>query len=295
MAAYDDVLARNIRAYRGRMDIGQERLAARMRALGFSAWLRQTVSKAEKNERRLTATEVVALAYCLETSIFALLAPTAQDKMVAFPSGAAVAAALMAGSVRGVPDESVAWKNDLPVIAGVSWPVGSDMSKISELEKFADEFRAWKAAVGGEHPEIVLPGSTVPVVQLPVVAAIVTSPHGVLIGRRNDGKPPWTFIAGEQEPDEFVRDTVEREVKEETGVEVAAQQIIGERDHPATGRHMIYVAATPTHETPLIVGDEAELAEVRWASLAEAEELMGGTMYPPVREYLARELGSGER
>jgi hypothetical protein len=32
-----------------------------------------------------------------------------------------------------------------------------------------------------------------------VVAAIVTSKHGVLVGRRNDGKPPWTFIAGEIE------------------------------------------------------------------------------------------------
>ena len=293
MPVYDEVLARNIRAARSRKGIGQERLAARMRALGFTAWLRQTVSKAEKNERRLTAAEVVGLAYCLETSIAALLAPALEDRMVEFPSGAAVAAALVAGSVRGIPDESVAWQNDVPVFAAVSWPAGLDMTKVSELEKVAEEFRAWKASQGGE--EMVPPGSTVPVVQLPVVAGVVTSPHGVLIGRRNDGKPPWTFIAGEQEPDELVRDTVEREVKEETGVEVAAQQIIGERDHPATGRHMIYVAATPTHETPLIVGDEAELAEVRWASLAEAEELMGGTMYPPVREYLALVLGSGER
>jgi 8-oxo-dGTP diphosphatase len=129
-----------------------------------------------------------------------------------------------------------------------------------------------------------------PVPQQPVVAAIVTSAKGVLIGRRNDRTPPWTFIAGEQEPDEHVRDTVEREVKEETGVEVAAQQIIGERVHPATGRHMIYVAAAPTHETPLIVGDEAELAEVRWVSLAEADELLPG-MYEPVRDYLEQTIG----
>jgi 8-oxo-dGTP pyrophosphatase MutT (NUDIX family) len=123
-----------------------------------------------------------------------------------------------------------------------------------------------------------------------VVAAIVTSRQGVLIGRRHDGTPPWTFIAGEQGPDELPRDTVEREVKEETGGDVAAEQIIGERDHPVTGRHMIYVAATPTRETPLIVGGQAELAEVRWASLAEAEELLPG-MYGPVHEYLVRELG----
>ncbi len=40
----------------------------------------------------------------------------------------------------------------------------------------------------------------------PVVAAIVTSKMGVLIGRRNDGKPPWTFIAGEIEPGESSAD-----------------------------------------------------------------------------------------
>jgi 8-oxo-dGTP diphosphatase len=137
------------------------------------------------------------------------------------------------------------------------------------------------------------PRFTVPLAadELPVVAAIVTSRQGVLIGRRADGMPAWTFIAGEQGPDELPRDTVEREVKVETGCEVAAEEIIGERDHPGTGRHMIYVAATPTHETPLIVGDQAELAEVRWASLAEAETLLPG-MFGPVHDYLVRELGT---
>lgn len=45
----------------------------------------------------------------------------------------------------------------------------------------------------------------------PVVAAIVTSEHGVLVGRRNDGKPPWTFIAGEIEPGESPADAGIRE------------------------------------------------------------------------------------
>jgi 8-oxo-dGTP pyrophosphatase MutT (NUDIX family) len=121
-----------------------------------------------------------------------------------------------------------------------------------------------------------------------VVAAIVTSRRGVLIGRRNDRTPPWTFIAGEQEPGELPEDTAVREVKEETGLEVRPGRIIGERDHPATGRHMIYMAAT-ARGTKAIVGDEAELAEVKWASLAEADELLPG-MYEPVHEYLRREL-----
>jgi 8-oxo-dGTP pyrophosphatase MutT (NUDIX family) len=130
----------------------------------------------------------------------------------------------------------------------------------------------------------------------PIVAAIVTSPLGVLVGRRNDGKPPWTFIAGEQDAvqDENPADTAVREVKEETGLRVEAGGVIGQRVHPKTGRTMIYIAATPTHGTNVFVGDEDELAEVRWVSLAEADELMGGMIFEPVHEHLARALDGGD-
>jgi excisionase family DNA binding protein len=125
----------------------------------------------------------------------------------------------------------------------------------------------------------------------PVVAAIVTSELGVLIGRRNDGKPLWTFIAGEIEPGESPAEAGVREVKEETGLLVAAGQEIGRRVHPATGRTMIYMAARPTHDTDIFVGDRDELAEVRWASLQEVDELMRPYgMFRPVREHLKRSL-----
>ena len=105
-------------------------------------------------------------------------------------------------------------------------------------------------------------------------------------------RPPWTFIAGEQDAvqDENPADTAVREVKEETGLRVQAGELIGERVHPKTGRRMIYMAATPTHGTDIFVGDEDELAEVRWVGLAEADELLPG-MFGPVREHLERELG----
>lgn len=124
----------------------------------------------------------------------------------------------------------------------------------------------------------------------PVVAAVVTSDLGVLVGRRIDGRPPWTFIAGEIGPGESPIDAAVREVKEETGLLVrAAEREIGRRVHPGTGRTMIYLACRPLGKTDVFVGDEDELAEVRWVGLGEAEELLPG-MFAPVRSHLAREL-----
>lgn len=124
----------------------------------------------------------------------------------------------------------------------------------------------------------------------PVVAAIVTSARGVLVGRRNDGKPPWTFIAGEIEPGESQADAAIREVKEETGLLVeAGEHEIGRRVHPKTGRTMIYLPCSPTGKLDVFVGDEDELAEVKWASLAEAETLLPG-MFEPVLSHLREQL-----
>jgi 8-oxo-dGTP pyrophosphatase MutT (NUDIX family) len=137
-----------------------------------------------------------------------------------------------------------------------------------------------------EEPDVSEPATT-PEHQ-PVVAAIVTSHLGVLAGRRNDGKPPWTFIAGEIEPGESAVDAAVREVKEETGLLVrAGHQEIGRRVHPKTKRTMIYLACSPTHGTDVFIGDEEELAEVRWLSLVEVDTLLPG-VFEPVREHLGR-------
>jgi 8-oxo-dGTP pyrophosphatase MutT (NUDIX family) len=124
----------------------------------------------------------------------------------------------------------------------------------------------------------------------PVVAAVVTSHLGVLVGRRNDGKPPWTFIAGEIQSGESPTDAVVREVREETRLLVrAAERELGRRVHPWTGRMMIYLACYPLGETDVAVGDEDELAEVRWVSLEEAEDLLPG-LFEPVQLHLKHEL-----
>jgi DNA-binding transcriptional regulator YhcF (GntR family)/8-oxo-dGTP pyrophosphatase MutT (NUDIX family) len=160
------------------------------------------------------------------------------------------------------------------------------------LDEVSDEVRQLRERLIAIEQQ-VLPGepSGIPEPR-PVVAAIVTSPLGVLVGKRQDGKPPWTFIAGEIEPGESPADAAVREVKEETGLQVAAGGVIGRRVHPRTGRSMVYMAAFPTHGTSVFVGDEEELSEVRWASLAEVGQFMGGTIYEPVLEHLRQRLPS---
>lgn len=125
----------------------------------------------------------------------------------------------------------------------------------------------------------------------PVVAAIVTSHLGALVGKRNDGRPPWTFIAGEVEPGESQVDAAVREVKEEAGLRVrGGHHEIGRRVHPKTGRTMIYLACVPTDGTDVHVGDPEELAEVRWVgSLDELFTLMPREhIFAPVLEHLGR-------
>ena len=72
---------------------------------------------------------------------------------------------------------------------------------------------------------------------------------------------------------------------------------IGRRVHPVTNRLMVYVAAKPAPRASLDVTaeDTDELADVRWVSLAEADDLTGGKIYGPVRDYLERELGGAQR
>jgi 8-oxo-dGTP diphosphatase len=263
--AYRLILGRNVSGARGRLQASQTAIAERMRSLGFDDWRQQTVAKVEKGNRRLSAEELLGLAEALETTLPALIASVGGELFVEWPSE----------SGRFVP--------------------GAEIIHLAGGGKGGTRMIAWyknklvQSVVSPRERSITLEEA---LEQEPVAAAIVTSPLGVLIGRRHDGKPKWTFIAGEVEPGESPADTVVREVKEETTMQVEAGDVIGQRVHPKTGRTMIYLAATPTHGTDYIVGDEQELAEVCWVSLATLEELMGaGNIYGPVHEYLVRELG----
>lgn len=125
-APYADVLARNLRAVRAALDISQADVAARMQALGFGEWRRQTVARVEKAGRRLAAEEVFALSYVLETTILRLVRPAEESEWVAFPSGRAVHASSVVGSARGARDMAIRWDGNTPVFfeGGTHWPAG---------------------------------------------------------------------------------------------------------------------------------------------------------------------------
>ncbi len=277
---YTDVLARNIRAARSRLGLSQADVVERMRALGFTAWHKPTLGNVERAQRRVQTEEILGLAACLETTTQRLMMPLWEDKWVQFPSGMAVRVGAVVGLVGGmtahdhVPND-LGWHKNTPVRTIIS-PHEIEQQERHDAQRGAE--------VGARRD-----AATREIEAQPVVAAIVTSGLGVLVGRRNDGKPPWTFIAGEPEPGERPEDTAIREVKEETGLRIQAGEVIGERVHSKTGRTVIYMAAAPTHGTDAFVADRDELAEVRWVSLDEADELLPG-MYEPVREHLAREL-----
>ena len=157
--SFAELVVRNIRAERGRRGLDQVDVVERMRALGFSSWHRQTMSRIEQGNRRISPEELLGLSLALETELATLLFPAPGDRrLVSLPGGQLVILPFR-HEMPEAPEKSVLWEGNTP------------------------RFRAPLTAE-----------------DLPVVAAIVTSRQGVLIGRRHDGTQPWTFIAGEQAP-----------------------------------------------------------------------------------------------
>ncbi|WP_433453683.1 NUDIX hydrolase [Streptomyces sp. CA-142005] len=120
-----------------------------------------------------------------------------------------------------------------------------------------------------------------------IAAAIVVSEGRVLMVRRrvSEGQLSWQFPAGEIEPGETREDAAVRETHEETGVEVAAVKLLGERIHPKTGRLMSYTACEVVGGTAH-VADAEELAELAWVAHGDIPQYVPYGLFGPVQEYL---------
>jgi ADP-ribose pyrophosphatase YjhB (NUDIX family) len=127
-----------------------------------------------------------------------------------------------------------------------------------------------------------------------VALAIVTSSRGVLIERRKDGIPPYTFPGGEVLVGETAAAALTRKVPAETGVRIKPVLLFGRRIHPRTGRTMVYLAAEAEDDTaePQVL-DTDDLDAVEWADLDTVRERMPD-MYPPVREHLEAVFGGSK-
>jgi 8-oxo-dGTP diphosphatase len=125
-----------------------------------------------------------------------------------------------------------------------------------------------------------------------VAAAVVTHSGRVLLIRRAvaEGTLSWQFPAGKMLPGESAERAAVREAFEETGVEVTAEHLLGERIHPVTATRIAYVACAAVSGTARSASPR-EVAEVRWASPQEADDLTGGAIYEPVRWHLREVAG----
>ncbi|MEI5135171.1 NUDIX hydrolase [Streptomyces libani] len=126
-----------------------------------------------------------------------------------------------------------------------------------------------------------------------IAAAIIVHEGRVLMVRRriSEGKLSWQFPAGEVEPGETREDAAVRETKEETGLNVSAVKLLGERVHPATGRLMSYTACVVLSGTAH-VADTEELAELAWVAHDQIPEYVPYGLFGPVQEYLDADLAS---
>jgi 8-oxo-dGTP diphosphatase len=112
--------------------------------------------------------------------------------------------------------------------------------------------------------------------RIPCVGAIIKDPGGRLLLIRRGHAPEagrWSLPGGRVEPGESDQQAVIREIREETGLEIECDQLVGSVKRMSPPDAVLEIrdyAATVTGGV-LVAGDDA--AEVRWVSPAELGRL----------------------
>ncbi|MFJ8230399.1 NUDIX hydrolase [Streptomyces sp. NPDC094448] len=122
----------------------------------------------------------------------------------------------------------------------------------------------------------------------PVAAAVITRPMDgriVLVRRRvPEGDLSWQFPAGKVEAGESPEEAAVREAREEVGLNVSGLVRIGARDHPLTGRRIVYVACAFVSGAAGVAAPR-EIAYTAWVPPFLLDTFAPG-VYEPVRRYL---------
>lgn len=121
----------------------------------------------------------------------------------------------------------------------------------------------------------------------PVSVAIIVDRGRVLMARRRaaEGEISWVFPGGAIEAGEGPQEAAVREVVEETGLNVEAVKVLGDRVHPKSKVPMHYVAVRLVGGEATVADDE-ELDAVAWITHGEIAEYVPYGLFGPVQEYL---------
>ncbi|MGW3228656.1 NUDIX hydrolase [Kitasatospora sp. NPDC001095] len=120
-----------------------------------------------------------------------------------------------------------------------------------------------------------------------IAAAVVVQDHRVLLVRRRnrEGTLLWQLPAGKLQHGETPHAAAARETREETGLDVAFSELLGERRHPDTGRYLFYVACQVVAGVAEVIAPE-EIAEVAWVEHGALPKYVPQGFFPPVQAYL---------
>ncbi|WEH34049.1 NUDIX hydrolase [Streptomyces sp. AM 4-1-1] len=122
----------------------------------------------------------------------------------------------------------------------------------------------------------------------PAVAAAVVAQDGrVLLVRRrvSEGALLWQFSAGKIESEEAAGEAAACETREETGLLVTSQIVLGQRFHPMTGREIHYIVCRTSGGDAGIASAD-EVAGPAWVAHGEIPHYVPYGLFEPVQDYL---------
>lgn len=124
-----------------------------------------------------------------------------------------------------------------------------------------------------------------------ISVGIVVRDHQFLLvqRRRREGNLSWQFPSGIIKQGEDPKDTVEREVRLETGIICRSERLIGTRVHSETNRMCHYYLCSYL-DGEAQNGQPHENQEVRWVEAERVESYITSSIDPRVRK-IVREVG----
>lgn len=122
--------------------------------------------------------------------------------------------------------------------------------------------------------------------KIDVTIGVVKKDEQILIVKRKEGEGNlrWQFPGGTLEDNETDKQAVVREVFEETGCTVIANELLGQRNHPYTKKNMSYWACLYV-EGEIYISDD-DLEEAIWVNKDELLEYFSTPVYEPILNYL---------